>query len=215
MIAILSDIHSNKEALTAALDTLSRENISAIYCTGDLVEYPEEANEVIDLIRQNQVKCVLGNNDCAYLDQLDCSDCSGESQNDNRHLAEEITAANFEFLEQLPSFLSEPAFYLVHALPPDSLIRYIDVQSDQSLLIAFESFNQQVCFVGHTHQYKIYELTASGEIRKHDFDNNEFILCPDCRYIINAGSVGCPRGLDEAGFLLYDQENQRIIKVLI
>ena len=34
MLAILSDIHSNQEALALALGTLARENITEIYCTG-------------------------------------------------------------------------------------------------------------------------------------------------------------------------------------
>ena len=216
MIAILSDIHSNLEALTIALDSLAGEDISDIYCTGDLVEYPEEANEVIELIRQNQIKCVMGNNDNAYLEQMDCSDCSDESQNDSDRPWEELTENNLTFLEQLPAFLSEPELYLVHALPPDSFLKYIDYQRENSLIKAFESFSQPIAFVGHTHEYKIYELPASGEIRKHDFVNNEFTLNPACRYIINAGTVGQARRMNhDLGYLLYDLENQRIIRRLI
>jgi predicted phosphodiesterase len=213
MIAILSDIHSNLEALTIALDSLVGEDISAIYCTGDLVEYPEEANGVISLIRQGQVKCVMGNNDSAYMDQLDCSD---EVQNDSDRPWEEITETNLSFLEQLPAYLSEPELYLVHALPPNSFLKYIDNQREQSLLKAFGSFSQSIAFVGHTHEYKIYELTVSGEIRKHEFVNPEFYLNPGSRYIINAGSVGQARRLNhELGYLLYDLEQQRIIRKLI
>lgn len=216
MIAILSDIHSNLEALTIAMDSLAGDDISAIYCTGDLVEYPEEANGVIDLIRKTKVKCVMGNNDDAYLEKLDCSDCPDESQDDSGHPWEEPTADNLEFLEQLPTFLSEPELYLVHALPPDSFLKYIDYQREQSLLKAFESFSQPIAFVGHTHEYKIYELNDSGEIQKHDFVNHEFTLNPACRYIINAGSVGQARRLNhELGYLLYDLKNQRIIRRLI
>jgi predicted phosphodiesterase len=57
MLAIISDIHSNPEALTVTLAALAKENITAIYCTGDLVEFPEAANEVIHLLQQNKVHC--------------------------------------------------------------------------------------------------------------------------------------------------------------
>ena len=216
MIAILSDIHSNLVALTIALDSLAGEDISAIYCTGDLVEYPEEANGVIDLIRQNHVKCVMGNNDDAYLEQLDCSDCPDESENDSERPWEELTENNLVFLEQLPAFLFESELYLVHALPPFSFLKYIDNQREQSLLQAFESFSQSIAFVGHTHEYKIYELPSSGDIRRHDFVNAEFFLNPESRYIINAGTVGQARRLNhDLGYLLYDLEHQRIIRKLI
>lgn len=66
MIAIFSDIHSNLQALKTTLDLLAWQNITNIWCTGDLVEYPEESNEVIDLIGRSKVQCVLGNNDKAY-----------------------------------------------------------------------------------------------------------------------------------------------------
>ena len=215
MIAILSDIHSNYEALSIALDSLAGEDISAIYCTGDLVEYLEKANAVVDLIRQSRVKCVMGNNDIAYLDQLDCSYCAPVVQ-DEELTQEDLTTDNLAFLEQLPQFLSEPELYLVHALPPDSFLKYIDYQSEQSLLLAFESFSHYIAFVGHTHEYKIYELTALGEICKHDFVDNEFCLIAGSRYIVNAGTLGQARRLNhDLGYLLYDPERRRIIKRLI
>lgn len=212
MIAILSDIHSNHEALTVAFAVLAEENIIAIYCTGDLVEYPEAANEVIRLLQQNEVKCVMGNNDVAYLEQLDCLDYAPEGDS-SKLLTEELTNESIDFLENLPDFLSEDDFYMVHGLPPDSFLKYIDYQSETALVKAFASFSQSIAFVGHTHEYKIYELTDSGEIRKHSFTDKAFELNQDSRYIINAGSLGRPRDLEnEAGFVLYDPDNKQIIR---
>lgn len=213
MIAILSDIHSNQEALAVALDTLAKENITAIYCTGDLVEYPEEANEVIRLLQENKVKCVMGNNDVAYLDQLDCSDCAPEKDLSSKLPTEELTIESLEFLENLPTYLSEDDFYLVHGLPPDLLLKYIDYQSDTALTKAFASFSQPIAFVGHTHEFKVYELTDSSDIQKHKLNETPFDLNPNSRYIINVGSIGCPRDLEnEAGYILYDSERKQIIR---
>lgn len=203
MIAILSDIHSNLQALKTTLDLLAWQNITNIWCTGDLVEYPEEANEVIDLIRRNKVQCVLGNNDKAYCQRS--LNPYGESP------SEPISDDNLEYLDQLPLFLSTEIFYLVHGFPPDSCTKYIDDRTRQALLHAFTTFHQQLAFVGHTHQFKIYELTPKGEIRTHDLIDNEFILHPESRYMVNCGSVGQIRGTNKtAGYLLYDRENQRI-----
>jgi predicted phosphodiesterase len=213
MIAIFSDIHSNLEALAFTLAALAKENITAIYCTGDLVEFPEAANEVIYLLQQNKVKCVMGNNDVAYLDQLDCADCVLEEEGSTKLPLEKLTIESLEFLGNLPDFLYKDDFYLVHGLPPDSFLKYIDFQSYSALVRAFESFSQPIAFVGHTHEFKVYELLASGEIKKHKLNKTPFDFNPNNRYIINAGSVGCPRDLEnEAGYILYDQEQKQIIR---
>lgn len=213
MIAILSDIHSNLQALTLALSTLAKENITDIYCTGDLVEFPEAANEIIGLLRKNKVQCVMGNNDVAYLEQLDCADSAPEEDGTSNFPTEELTIESLEFLENLPDFLFEEDFYLVHGLPPDSFLKYIDYQSDSALIKAFASFSQPLAFVGHTHEFKVYELTASGEIQKHQLGKTPFDFNANSRYIINAGSIGCPRDLEnEAGYLLYDPERKQIIR---
>ena len=213
MIAILSDIHSNQEALAVALETLGKGNIKDIYCTGDLVEFPEVANEVIQLLQQNKVKCIMGNNDVAYLDQLDCSDCAPEEDLSSKLPTEELSIESLYFLENLPDFISEDDFYLVHGLPPDSFLKYIDYQSDSALIKAFGSFNQSVAFVGHTHKFKIYELTVSDEIKKHKLNETLFNLNPTSRYIINAGSIGFPRDLEnEVGYILNDPESKQIIR---
>ena len=154
----------------------------------------------------------MGNNDLAYLEQLDCSDCAPE-EDSSKLPAEELTLESIDFLENLPAFLSEEEFYLVHGLPPDSILKYIDYQSDSALIKAFASFSQSIAFVGHTHEFKVYEITASGEIYKHKLNETPFDLNPTSRYILNAGSLGCPRDLDnEAGFVLYDRENRQIIR---
>lgn len=214
MLAILSDIHSNLEALAFALDDLAKENTADIYCTGDLVEYPEGVNEVICLLQyNNKVKCVMGNNDVAYLEQMDCSDYTPKGDGSSKLLTEKLTIESLEFLTNLPDFISEDEFYLVHGLPPDSFLKYIDYQSDSALIKAFESFSQPIAFGGHTHKYKIYELTALGEIKKYELTEATFDLNPDNRYIVNAGNVGCPRDIEnEAGYILYDPENKQIIR---
>lgn len=213
MLAILSDIHSNLEALALTLDTLAKENITDIYCTGDLVEFPEVANVVIRLLQQNKVKCVMGNNDVAYLEQLDCADSATEEDGSSSRPTEELTIESLEFLENLPDFLSEDEFYLDHGLPPNSFLKYIDYQSDSALIKAFFSFSQAIAFVGHTHEFKVYELTVSSEIKKHKLNETPFNLNPTSRYIVNAGSVGCPCDLEnEAGYVLYDPERKQIIR---
>src|SRR5688500_13306705 len=60
--ALISDIHSNLEALTAVLADIQKQNVSEIYCLGDIVGYGPNPRECIDLVMQCKV-VLLGNHD--------------------------------------------------------------------------------------------------------------------------------------------------------
>ena len=63
MFAVVSDIHSNLEALTTVLDDIESRGIKAIYCLGDVVGYGPNPKECLDLIIAKTKWCVLGNHD--------------------------------------------------------------------------------------------------------------------------------------------------------
>jgi hypothetical protein len=50
MFAVISDIHSNLEALTTVLADIERRGIKTIYCLGDVVGYGPNPKECLDLI---------------------------------------------------------------------------------------------------------------------------------------------------------------------
>ena len=66
MIAILSDIHANLEALRAVLADAGREGAEAVYCLGDVVGYGPEPRACLDLALDFRLT-VLGNHDHAAL----------------------------------------------------------------------------------------------------------------------------------------------------
>src|SRR5580658_725206 len=60
--AIISDIHSNLEALQAVLADIAQHDVTEIYCLGDIIGYGPNPRECIDLV----MKCklvLLGNHD--------------------------------------------------------------------------------------------------------------------------------------------------------
>src|SRR5262245_37214306 len=60
--AIISDIHSNLEALQAVLADIEKHDVSEIYCLDDVVGYGPNPRECVDLV----MKCkmvLLGNHD--------------------------------------------------------------------------------------------------------------------------------------------------------
>src|SRR5512145_2719548 len=67
MFAIISDIHSNLEALTTVLADIDSRGIKKIYCLGDVVGYAANPLECLDLVIARTQVCVLGNHDYAVL----------------------------------------------------------------------------------------------------------------------------------------------------
>ena len=212
-LAILSDIHSNLEALEAAFEDLQTQEIDAIYCTGDLVGYASNPNEVISLLQQNNVRCLLGNHDYACINPHAVEDMVRSARLTIEYTSRVLLPENLNFLKGLPWFINGNGVYFTHGLPPDSFDEYVDTQSKKELLAAFASFNDKVAFVGHTHLIEVYELTDEGKINEPLFEGDTFELNSTSRYIISAGSVGQPRDDNrEAGYLIFDSNNQQIIK---
>ena len=65
MFAIISDVHSNLEALTAVLADIEQRGIKKIYCLGDVIGYGPNPRECLDLIIDKTEWCVMGNHDYA------------------------------------------------------------------------------------------------------------------------------------------------------
>ena len=65
MFAVISDVHSNLEALTTVLADIESRGIKKIYCLGDVVGYGPNPKECLDLIIEKTEWCVLGNHDYA------------------------------------------------------------------------------------------------------------------------------------------------------
>ena len=212
-IAILSDIHSNLEALEAAFADLQEQEIDVIYCTGDLVGYAANPNEVISLLQENNVRCLVGNHDYACIDPRAVEDMVRNARLTIEYTRSVLLPEHLHFLNELPYFINENGVHFTHGLPPDSFDEYIDTQSKKELLAAFASFDGNVAFVGHTHLIEIYELTEEGKIDEPLFERDTFELNSNSRYIISAGSVGQPRDDNrEAGYLIYETITQQIIK---
>ena len=212
-LAIISDIHSNLEALEAAMHDIKTQNVSAIYCIGDLVGYGANPNEVIDLLQRNNVKCLIGNHDFACLNEGAMGSMVRNARESLTFTMRVLTSERIDLLTKLPRFISENGIYLTHGMPPSWFVEYLDMQSDEELKQAFLSFTEQVAFVGNTHLFEVVELTGKGRIEKYGFDGFKLDLKPSIRYLISAGSVGQPRDDNrEAGYLIYDTEKRQVIK---
>ena len=62
-IALISDLHSNREALDAVLEDVEGRGVDSVYCLGDVVGYGPEPEYCVDVVRERAKLCLLGNHD--------------------------------------------------------------------------------------------------------------------------------------------------------
>lgn len=192
-IAIISDIHSNLEALQKALEIISKKNIDEVVCLGDTVGYGANPNECMNLVRKTTPFILLGNHDEASIDPSVAHSFNNHARAAAQWTSQVLTDSNREFIRSLPFDMKRHELYFVHASPfePHEW-HYILTQSTANK--SFPSFSERICFIGHSHEPAIH-----GE----DIWTKEVL--PGKRYIINVGSVGQPRDRDpRLSFGIYD-----------
>lgn len=60
-IALITDVHSNLEALQSVLIDIKKNKINTIYCLGDIIGLGNHPKECLDLLIQNNIITMLGN----------------------------------------------------------------------------------------------------------------------------------------------------------
>jgi len=190
---IISDIHSNLEALEAALDFLR--DVDALICPGDIVGYGPNPNECCDIIRERGVITVLGNHDAAVIGQMALDWFNPLARAAIEWTADQVTAANRAFLESLPLVHRLEHFVLVHgSLSSPEQFDYITSPWETIPTFA-EMPPHNLCFVGHTHIAEYY-ARPTGELQADQISmasGGTVALSAEFLYIINCGSVGQPR----------------------
>jgi len=195
MKAIISDIHSNLEALTAVLDDIDKKGIKEIYCLGDVVGYGPNPKEVIGLAKNFDLT-LKGNHDYAVGtgDTGDVEYLPAEAVNWTRKKLSGLFDEKYKkFLIGLPEKHSENRTIFVHGSPRDPVNEYI-LNSKRAAEI-FEGYMKDVnyCFGGHSHIPGIFHY-KDREIKKIEPSENPIQLQP--KMIIGVGSVGQPRDND-------------------
>jgi len=210
--AIISDIHSNYEALTAVLSDILQKGIKEIYCLGDVVGYGAEPGKCLQEVRKYTDKIVAGNHDHGAIGLLDLSGFNLNARNAAEWTGRKLTADEKATLKELPlameSTRKDNDFIMVHSTPnhPENWNYILSLDEAE---YQFEKFTERLCFVGHSHQPMFWECDSNG---KCCVAGKEYVhLEKDRRYIINVGSVGQPRDGDpRASYAIYDLERMEV-----
>jgi len=222
MFAILSDIHSNLEALTAVLEDIEKRGIKTIYCLGDVIGYGANPKECLDLIIEKASWCVLGNHDYAVFYEPTNFNYGAEQASFwtrevlEAELRRDLSDRRWRFLGELPMRWSLDAdmgnskaiMEFVHASPRRPINEYIfpdDVYTNPAKVrLLFERVNH-ICFVGHTHMPGVF-LDEPDFYLPSELDG-VYPIRDDEKAIINIGSVGQPRDKDNRASYVYVNKN--------
>ncbi len=199
--AVLSDVHSNLDALEAAFALIRDDD--AVLCLGDIVGYGPNPNECVERIRERATAVVLGNHDVAAIDDFGVAYFNPSAREAMRWTQGVLSDENRRWLDKLGYEFRMPEFLLVHGAP----VNYFEYILDKAAAArAFAATDAPLIFIGHTHIAEVYELNPDGTIdHTHLQHGGEVALREGVRYLVNVGSVGQPRDLNpQASFGFYD-----------
>lgn len=193
--AIISDIHSNLEALIAAFEEIDNRNIETVYCLGDIIGYGADPDVCVDLVRERCDDVIRGNHDEAAALYANLSYLPKDGQKAARHNRKRLTDEHVEYVAGLPYQFNAHNCTFVHASPQEPaswkrLASFIEAQNQ------FDNFETDVCFIGHTHIPAIISNKLGVLSVRRGY-----------RYLINVGSVGQPRDFNpRLSFGIFDTE---------
>ncbi len=195
--AIISDIHSNLEALQAVLNDIDEQGITEIFCLGDVIGYGPNPIECIDLMRKRATMCLSGNHDQASLFDPEGFNNSAEkailwTREQLEDFRRPDASERWDFLNELPRMHRDGELLFVHGSPRNPLNEYVfadDIYSERKMERLF-SLVPKFSFQGHTHVPGIF--TESREFFAPEDIGGKYTL-GDKKAMINVGSVGQPR----------------------
>jgi len=203
---VLSDIHSNLEALQAVFQDAG--SVDQVWCLGDVVGYGPNPNECVELLREHDHLCIAGNHDWATLGKLDLRDFNPDAREANLWNRTQLTGDNLAYLEELPETIIEGEFTLVHGSPRHPIWEYIIYPSTAE--INFQYFDTPYCLIGHTHTPGLFQLDNRHDNSRADAVAPRWsapVELASKRLILNPGSVGQPRDGDpRASYAILDSE---------
>ena len=201
MIALVSDLHANLEALEAVMADIAEKKVEAIFCLGDVIGYGPDPLACMDRAMTFDF-VIMGNHDHAVFMEPTGFNTSAETaifwtRNQlESEPDEKVRRRRWEFLARLEEFQDKDSALFVHGSPRRPMHEYLFPDEGEANLTRLgESFDlvKHVCFVGHTHLPGVF--TETMEFFTPAQVNYKYVV-GDRKVICNVGSVGQPRDLD-------------------
>jgi predicted phosphodiesterase len=193
-VAVVSDIHGNRQAFEAVLDAIGSSDCEELWCLGDLVGYGADPDACVALASEHAAICLAGNHDLGVRGGLPLDDFSRGAAIAVEWTQRTITDDTRAYLEQLEPLNLDEKAGLYHASPRDPIWEYVlsPLQAD----LCLDAQRHRVCLIGHSHVALSFcreeGAAATGQTRHSD----ESLELANGEWLINPGSVGQPRDGD-------------------
>lgn len=192
-IAIISDIHSNYQALKKVIEDIRRKNIDKVICAGDIIGKGINSRKCIDLVRENCDIVLRGNTDDRFSQNAESFRTDEVEYNRIKWNQSLLTEVELAYLQSLPMttefYLSGNLVRVFHATPESvySTINNYNMDFSKKRSLFLPSNN--------TESHEVADIVIFGHV------HYQFMEKIYNRTLVNCGSVGCP------GCLIYDEEH--------
>ena len=219
-VAILSDIHGNREALEAVLAALEPRLVQAIWCLGDLVGYNPDPDFCVEQILHRAAAVVRGNHDKAVAGRLSLEWFNPMAKEAVLWTRRASNPGTLERLAGLPEgpIRAGASAVLCHGTPTDEDKYMVEpgAIADSLRWMRVEGRGARICFHGHTHVPFACCLRDGASRPEGLPTEGEIDLKPDRIYLINPGSVGQPRdGISLASFGILDADRSSYVTLRV
>jgi predicted phosphodiesterase len=212
LIAILTDIHGNREALEACLAHARLLGAERLILLGDYVGYGADPAWVVDQVRTLVAEgavALLGNHDAA-IDGSD-EDMNGLAREAIRWTRDQLGTEQRRFLADLPLIHEEGNVLYVHA--NGYAPRNWDYMSGPMEAVHhFSRVEAHVTFCGHVHVPMLYHMSTTAKIGTFSpVANSDIPLLATRAWLAVVGAVGQPRdGIAAANYAVFDTARQTL-----
>jgi predicted phosphodiesterase len=193
-VAVVSDIHGNRQAFDAVLDEIGESSCEEVWCLGDLVGYGADPDACVALAREHAAICLAGNHDLGVRGALPLEEFSRGAAVAAEWTRRTISVQTRAYLEELDPVWLKEEVGLYHASPRDPVWEYVLSPLQAELCLDVQS--HRVCLIGHSHVALSFcrkqGSPATGQTRR----AGEELELHEGEWLINPGSVGQPRDGD-------------------
>ncbi|MBN2542993.1 metallophosphoesterase family protein [bacterium] len=210
LIALISDIHGNLEALEAARNIIEKIEPDKTICLGDVVGYGANPSECLQIIREMVSLCIAGNHDSAVAGLTHIDTFTTYAKEALLWTIKRMTPEEKKYLSALPMVYEYRDFLFVHASPSEPG-KWGYIQSNHEAMAAFQALKNKICFVGHTHIPYVWVFMDEGFYPE---ESVVYRLESSKKYIVNIGSIGQPRDKNPKGSIMIFDTEQLTIKLI-
>jgi diadenosine tetraphosphatase ApaH/serine/threonine PP2A family protein phosphatase len=204
---VLTDLHSNLEALEACLADAAGRKYDRALVLGDLVGYCADPNGVVERVQALAPAAIVRGNHDKVACGLELADGFNAVAKRAAHWTHDtLTPENRAWLAALPRgpVIVDELVEICHGSPFDEDAYIFD---ELDAVRALKTSQRPICLFGHTHWPVTFELNG-GRVETIGASErwvDRLTLRPESKYMLNPGSVGQPRDGDpRAAYAIVD-----------